>query len=235
MRDPTLAREAGRLVGRWHQATGDLDHTFAFSRPLAHDFSHHLRVLHAALAEHPTHPLADAVGALAERIAESSTKLGDWDRECVGVTHGDLKISNLRFDEQGRGVCLLDLDTMGRGPLSLELGDAWRSWCNPAAEDAAEALFDLTLFEASARGYLEICSVPRIFHEALVLGAERICVELAARFAADALNESYFGWDAARFPTRGHHNLLRAQGQFALGRSVGGQRDAMLAILKACS
>ena len=233
LRDTGLALEAGRLVAHWHRATRDLDHPFAFSRPLAHDIAHHMAVLEAALGEHPEHPLADEVEALGQSIAGAYEELGAWDREQVGVTHGDLKISNLRFDEQGRGVCLLDLDTMGRGPLSLELGDAWRSWCNPASEDATETRFDLTLFEASARGYLEVNAVDSV--EALPAGVERICVELAARFAADALSESYFGWDPARFPSRGHHNLLRARGQFALSRSVHDQRDAMLAILTACS
>ena len=48
-----------------------------------------------------------------------------------------------------------------------------------------------------------------------------ISTELAMRFAADALNESYFGWNAERFPSRGDHNLVRAQGQANLARAVG--------------
>ena len=40
------------------------------------------------------------------------------------------------------------------------------------------------------------------------------------RFAADALNESYFGWDKARFARAGDHNLLRARGQASLADAV---------------
>ncbi|MEE2751965.1 MAG: hypothetical protein VX519_11085 [Myxococcota bacterium] len=58
----------------------------------------------------------------------------------------------------------------------------------------------------------------------LVSGVERICLELAARFCADALNESYFGWDASIAPGRGEHNLIRAKGQLALAAEVRRQR-----------
>ena len=34
--------------------------------------------------------------------------------------------------------------------------------------------------------------------------------QLAARFCADALNESYFGWDQTRFPTASAHNQATA-------------------------
>jgi hypothetical protein len=66
---------------------------------------------------------------------------------------------------------------------------------------------------------------------ALVLGVEWVSLELAARFAADALLESYFGWDARRFPGRGEHNLLRARGQWSLHEAfvaTRAEREAML-------
>ena len=61
---------------------------------------------------------------------------------------------------------------------------------------------------------------------ALVLGVEWVSLELAARFAADALLESYFGWDARRFPGRGEHNLVRAQGQLSLHTALVAARPA---------
>lgn len=47
-----------------------------------------------------------------------------------------------------------------------------------------------------------------------------IALELAARFAADALNESYFGWDSNRFASASEHNLLRAQAQLKLAEDI---------------
>ncbi len=230
--DPKLAAEAGRLVARWHRATEDLDHEFVFSRPLAHHTPHHMEVLRIALASHGGHRLFEQVEALAMDLFEA------WDgwqgslAQPTRVAHGDLKISNLRFSEAGEGLCLLDLDTMGRLPLSVELGDAWRSWCNPAAEDSGETVFSVELFEASARAYLAESPQPAEVREQLGAGIERICLELTARFAADALEESYFGWSADVAPTRGDHNLLRARGQFALARSVIGQRAEIASVLR---
>ena len=68
--------------------------------------------------------------------------------------HGDPKINNLLFDAAtGRALCFIDLDTLGRMPLPLELGDAFRSWCNPAGEDNRQSAFALDLFAAAVDGY----------------------------------------------------------------------------------
>jgi len=224
---PALAAEAGRLVARWHRATEDLQHEFAFSRPGAHDTVAHVATLAAALERHPKHRLYDDVAALAERLMAAWER---WDGELGGpvrITHGDLKISNLRFDDAGRGLCLLDFDTLGKLPLEVELGDAARSWCNPRGEDVEEASVDVELFGAAFGAYVAERPLPASTRRGLVLGLERSALELAARFAADALNESYFGWRAAVAPARGEHNLLRARGQASLAASVAERRSEL--------
>lgn len=229
---PRQAASAGRLVARWHRATLDLQHDFRFRRPLAHHTPHHMQVLRDALAAHPNHRLRDEVAPLADTLLQAWS---GWDGildQPTRISHGDLKISNLRFDADGDGICLLDLDTMGHLPLSVELGDAWRSWCNPAAEDAAETVFSLDLFRASAEAYLQAWPIDAQQREHLVPGVVRICLELAARFAADALNERYFGWSDEVAPTRGEHNLLRARGQLALGLSARSQQAALEKVIR---
>jgi hypothetical protein len=50
----------------------------------------------------------------------------------------------------------------------------------------------------------------------------------------DALEERYFGWDEARFATRGDHNAARAEGQWQLYeamRSTAARRRALLRVL----
>jgi hypothetical protein len=71
LEDPALAAEAGRLVARWHRATEDLEHEFAFSRPLAHHTPHHMEVLRVALASHSGHRLFAEVEALAMDLFEA--------------------------------------------------------------------------------------------------------------------------------------------------------------------
>lgn len=231
LRGAAMARSAGALVGRWHQATVDLEHEFHFTRPGAHDTPGHMAGLEAALGEHAGHRLLAEVSRVAEELLGAwATWEGDLERP-ARLAHGDLKVSNLRFDGGGQATALIDLDTVARLPLDVELGDAWRSWCNPCSEDDAAPRFDAGLFEASARGYLEANPLAADERGALPGGIERICLELAARFAADALRERYFGWSAAVAPTRGDHNLLRARGQVALARSVRAQRAVIERVL----
>ncbi|MCA9635984.1 MAG: aminoglycoside phosphotransferase family protein [Myxococcales bacterium] len=229
------ARSAGALVARFHGALRDLDHAFQALRQGVHDTPAHLARLRQALAEGAGHRLFGEVEALAGRIFAAVEGLPPAGEVPSWVVHGDLKISNILFDEADprEARCLIDLDTVGRMPLWMELGDAWRSWCNPGGEDQSEARFDLEVFAASVEGYLGDLGAPLSDAErrSLVHGVEWIAVELSARFAADAIFESYFGWDRARFPAAGEHNLLRARGQFALfeaALTTRGERAALL-------
>jgi Ser/Thr protein kinase RdoA (MazF antagonist) len=222
---PARAHAGGALVARFHATVADLDWDYRHVRPGAHDTVAHMAGLAATAEAHAGRD--DATHAVAEGIlAGWSTWAGRLDLP-TRHAHGDLKISNLRFAEDGTGRCLLDLDTLGRLSLDVELGDAWRSWCNPVGEDSTDARFDLACFEAAARGYLSVLSPTAEEREALVGGIERICLELAARFCRDAWEDCYFGWNPERFPSRRAHNLHRAAGQLALARSVRAQkRDA---------
>lgn len=231
LNDPALAAAAGALVARWHQATADLQHDFRSRRPLAHWTPHHMQVLEQALRDHRDHRLFAQVEPLAESILSAWAAWSGPLDSPARVSHGDLKISNLRFGASGEGLCLLDLDTMGELPLEVELGDAWRSWCNPAAEDVTDAIFDLGLFAASAQAYLQARPLSAEERQRLPLGITRICLELSARFCADALNERYFGWNPSVAPTRGDHNLLRARGQRSLAASAEAQQLEIQRIL----
>ena len=224
LQDARLAASAASMVGKWHNALSDFEHEFAFSRPSAHDTQKHMADLLAGIASNTEHRLASQGEALGHNI------LNTWERWEGNlslkprVCHGDLKISNLQFSKQGEAIALLDLDTIGMLSIDVEMGDAWRSWCNPAAEDVTEATFDSNLFEASASAYLQSNPLSLEERESLVWGVERICLELSARFALDALKECYFGWNPKVAPTRGEHNLIRARGQLSLALSVEAQR-----------
>jgi Ser/Thr protein kinase RdoA (MazF antagonist) len=64
----------------------------------------------------------------------------------------------------------------------------------------------------------------------IVEGLETICIELSSRFAIDALEDRYFGWDEQRFTSRREHNITRAAGQLALFNSAHQHRDTLLRI-----
>jgi Ser/Thr protein kinase RdoA (MazF antagonist) len=232
------ARAAGALVGRFHAAVDGLDHAFTGLRAGVHDTPRHLARLDEAVATHPGHRLIAEVRPLAQAIRAAAGLLPPLPALPPRVCHGDLKFNNILFagtqpPDDARAVALIDLDTVGPLPLAFELGDAWRSWCNRAGEDDANARLDLEIMGASLDGYR--AGLGRALgadeRRALVLGVEWVSLELAARFAADALAESYFGWNASRFPGRGEHNLVRARGQWSLHQTLVATRDARAAML----
>lgn len=228
--DPAWAESAGALVGQFHRAVADLAYRYRFARAGVHDTAAHL----GALRERAAASTADAEAReLAHAIAAAAAALPELPATAPRHVHGDLKISNVIFGAGGDALALVDLDTLGRGTLAFELGDALRSWCNPHGEDAGAVRFDLAIFAAALRGFRAvadpICTAAE--RASIAVGLETVCVELAARFAVDVFDDRYFGWDAARFPSRRAHNLVRARGQLALAAAVRAVRDELHAIV----
>ncbi len=226
MDGPARAFAAGALVGRFHRAVDDLEWEYRHVRAGAHDTALHMQRLAEVVTDGAALPVAEGI-------------LEGW-RAWPGRldlparhAHGDLKLSNLRFDAAGSGVCLLDLDTLSRLSLDVELGDAWRSWCNPVGEDGTDTRLDLELLSAAIAGYRSSRPLSTEEAEGLCFAVERIALELAARFCRDAVEDCYFGWNGARFPSRVAHNLHRATGQLNLARSARSQRGAVAAALGA--
>jgi Ser/Thr protein kinase RdoA (MazF antagonist) len=233
------ARAAGGLVARFHRALDGLDHEFAGMRTGVHDTAQHLHRLREALAVHPDHRLHREVSALSADLFAAVSDLPPLPNLPRRVCHGDLKLNNILFagcepPAAEQPVCLIDLDTVGPMALAHELGDAWRSWCNRGPEDASAAKFDVEVFRASFEGFRD--GLGRSLHaderRACLHGVEWISLELAARFSADALLESYFGWAPDRYAGRGEHNLARARGQWALHQAVCATRPERARILE---
>ena len=227
---PETAAAAGRGVGAFHGALLDLNHTFRFQRPGAHDTRKHLAHLEATLTAHPGHPSFEDTAPIAQAILERGHQLPAIDDLPQRIIHGDLKCSNLLLSHaHDRVLALIDLDTLAHGTLAVEMGDALRSWCNPDGEDVTGPTVNVAIFTAAVEGYAQLAAGFTTPEEraALVAGMETLCLELSARFCADALDDSYFGWDADRFPSRSAHNLVRARGQFALATSVRKRRATL--------
>lgn len=233
LQTPAMARSAGELLGRFHAALADFDAEFRHQRLGVHDTPAHLAGLASALESHTGHPDHARIAPLGDAILEAAAALPPLPLERERVVHGDPKISNLLFTPEGTGLALVDLDTVARMPVALELGDALRSWCNPAGEDAVEVRFDLTTFEAAAEGYLGAAGATLSPEErgSLAVAARTITLELAARFCRDALEDRYFGWNADRYPSRSEHNRVRAQAQLALALDLSARSDAAEAVL----
>jgi Ser/Thr protein kinase RdoA (MazF antagonist) len=223
---PAEAEAAGEMLARFHTALLDLQHEFRNVRPGVHDTPRHLRRLRESLHNRADHLRFAGVEPLARRILDAGDRLPALPHVPTRVVHGDPKINNFLFEPgTDRVLCLVDLDTLSRMALPLELGDAFRSWCNPGGEDTTEVRFSAEMMSAGARGYARSAAswMSEAEVRSIVPATLTICVELAARFCADALNEDFFAWDPARFPSHSEHSEIRAAGQLALSQSLRSQ------------
>lgn len=136
------------------------------------------------------------------------------------VTHHDTKISNVLFDDQGKGLCVIDLDTVMPGYFFSDVGDMMRTYLSPANEeekdlDRIEVRDEF--FKAIVQGYLSKMRDGLSSDEKdLILYAGPFLIYMQAiRFLADHFNnDSYYG---ARYPG---HNYVRATNQLRLLREL---------------
>ena len=152
------------------------------------------------------------------------------------VTHNDTKLNNVLLDRQtGRGVCVIDLDTVMPGLMGHDFGDAIRFAANFVAEDSKEydkVGIDLAVFTAFAQGFLEKLGTAMTQNELDTLAQSCFCLtaELAVRFLDDYLRgDLYF---KTSYPA---HNLVRARNQIALCRSMEAHMDEMNEIIHRCA
>lgn len=226
VRGPVDAEAGARMLGRFHVAMADIPWQFRSAHPL-HDTAAHLARLQAALAVHDAAAIQPEVDEILRELP-GLVLPPDLPRQ---VVHGDPKISNVMF-EGDEAVGLIDLDTCNRHSVLVDLGDAVRSWCRDGYEDELQR-FHLDRFEAIVRGYAAE-GLPLTADEcALLAGAGRlITLELAARFARDALEDHYFAWDATRYPDRRTHNRARMRSMLYLARDMQARMGEAEAIVR---
>ena len=133
------------------------------------------------------------------------------------VTHNDTKLNNIMIDDQtGKGLCVIDLDTVMPGSSLYDYGDSIRFGASTGAEDEPNLeliSLDLGLFDIYTKGYLEGCGGSLIKEEIELfpMGAKLMTFECGMRFLADYLQgDVYFKIH------REGHNLDRARTQFKL-------------------
>ncbi len=149
------------------------------------------------------------------------------------IVHSDTKINNVMLDDEtGKGLAVIDLDTVMPGTVLFDFGDMVRSFTSPVEEDEADihkVKMQINIFEAILKGYLselkDVLTTTEI--ENLVYGAEVIVYEQAVRFLTDYLmGDTYYATDYE------DHNLIRARNQFALLESIQEQKEEMERIIK---
>ena len=133
------------------------------------------------------------------------------------VTHNDTKLNNIMIDNfTGRGICVIDLDTVMPGLAVNDFGDSIRFGASTAAEDEKDLTkvsCDMVLFKLYTRGFVEGCggSLTKTEIEMLPMGAKLMTLECGIRFLTDYLQgDTYFKIH------RENHNLDRCRTQLKL-------------------
>ena len=149
------------------------------------------------------------------------------------VTHNDTKLNNILFDKDtGKGLCIIDLDTIMPGLAANDFGDSIRFGASTAEEDEIDlekVHFDIGLYETYVKGYLEMAKdvLTPAEIESLPWGARLMTLECGMRFLTDFLQgDVYF---KTSYPK---HNLVRARTQFKLVKEMEEQFAQMQKIVQ---
>ena len=149
------------------------------------------------------------------------------------VTHNDTKLNNILIDnETGKGICVIDLDTVMPGLAANDFGDSIRFGASTAVEDErdlSKVSCDLKLFEVYTRGFMEGCAgaLTEKEIECLTDGAIMMTLECGIRFLTDYIEgDHYF-----RIHRPGQ-NLDRARTQFTLVQDMENKKTRMNEIVR---
>lgn len=168
---------------------------------------------------------SDLCGKIVDKIATVEIPLR--------VTHNDTKLNNVMIDDAtGKGIAVIDLDTVMPGSLCYDFGDSIRFGCNSAAEDepdTSKVHFVFDLYKTYLDGYLSAVgkSITEREKELLPWGAVIMTYECGMRFLTDYLEGDVY------FRThRPKQNFDRARTQFKLADEMLAMIDQMLAAVK---
>lgn len=149
------------------------------------------------------------------------------------VTHNDTKLNNVMFDKTtGKGICVIDLDTVMPGLSLYDFGDAIRFGASSGLEDEpdlSKIWMELPLFEIYTKGFMESVGDALTENEIrmLPMGSKVMTLECGMRFLTDHLNgDTYFKIH------REGHNLDRARTQFKLVSDMEQKWSEMMAIVE---
>lgn len=221
-----VAYEGGKIVGKFLTLTSDFDaNKLVEVIPNFHDMSFRYGQFSSALQSASKERLFKASKYIDEvidykeemHILQSLKESGAIKER---VTHNDTKISNVLFNKNNKGICVIDTDTVMPGILHYDFGDAIRTICNTAAEDETNldlVEFNVKYYKAYKKGFLKHMesSISPLESEYLLLGAKTMIYIMALRFLTDYLNGDVYY--KTKYP---EHNLDRAKNQFKLLESL---------------
>lgn len=152
------------------------------------------------------------------------------------VTHNDTKLNNIMMDKRtGKGLCVIDLDTVMPGLAVNDFGDSIRFGASTGEEDErdlSKVSCDLHLFRLYTKGFLRGCkgSLTEMETAMLPMGAKVMTYECGMRFLTDYLKgDTYFKIH------REGHNIDRCRTQMKLVADMEAKWNEMAEIIRECN
>lgn len=218
---PYYARFAGAEFGRFQAMLVDVPETLTETIPDFHNMEFRLDQLREALAAdragrlNGVRDIADELLAKADAmcLAEQLHRDGKLPKR---ICHCDTKVNNMLFDDDGKVLCVIDLDTVMPSYVFSDYGDFLRTGACTTPEDepdTAKIDFDMDIFRAFTEGYLSTAGefLTPVEVENLPYAAALFPYMQAVRFFTDYINgDTYY---KIRYP---EHNLVRTRAQLAL-------------------
>ena len=201
---PEQAFSSGNAFGKFQLQLSDLDGTKLIDTiPNFHNGKFRYQQFKEAISANKANRCSEmqqVIDELTER-AESMLNIQQWLDEGklpLRITHNDTKINNIRYDQDGHSLCIIDLDTVMPGTVLFDFGDAIRTLCNSAAEDEQnleKISFKMDYFDAFVRGYLSESKsfLTTLEKQNLVYSCRYMVWEQTIRFLSDYLNgDTYY-------------------------------------------
>jgi Ser/Thr protein kinase RdoA (MazF antagonist) len=222
-----IAQEAGNVIGRFHSALVGFDSTrLSVTIPHFHDLDWRLNQLKKAQKssqkanEQTSKTFFTQIQALKDKFKSLSN--GSFPSR---VTHNDTKLNNILFDQDDKGICLIDLDTLMPGYLHTDFGDALRTLASSVSEnesDTSKVFFSIDIFKFFTYGSMSEMRDLLTEDEktALPLSIPFMPFIMAVRFFTDYLNGNVYY--KVNYPDQ---NFDRAKNQLSLVKSIFSQFD----------
>jgi Ser/Thr protein kinase RdoA (MazF antagonist) len=230
---PVFSYEAGKAFGRFQSMLSDIpDGVLGEIIPNFHNMEFRLKQFEDAVAANAAGRL-DKVGDLVSEIRKRAKAMciqEDLYREGKlkkRINHCDTKVNNILFDEDGKVLSVIDLDTVMPGFVLSDIGDFIRTGCNTAAEDEADLdkiKVNTEIFQAYTKGYMESAKdfLTPLEIKLLPYGGRLLTYMQTVRFFTDYLNgDTYY---KIHFP---EHNLQRTRAQFKLLQELENKSEKM--------
>ncbi|MCW3111187.1 MAG: aminoglycoside phosphotransferase family protein [Segetibacter sp.] len=203
--NPELAFEAAKQFGKFtHHLSGFDESVLQETIPNFHNLSLRYDQFQQSLRDGNKERLSEAADVI-KQLEKYSYIVDEFEQIKINpqfkkrVMHHDTKISNVLFDRQNKGLCVIDLDTVMAGFFISDVGDMMRTYLAAASEEETDfSTIDVRedYFVAILEGYLSEMK-PVLTEEeqkGFIYAGKFMIYMQSIRFLADYLiNDVYYG------------------------------------------